>query len=370
MNKKVLIMAGGTGGHIFPAMAVAKALQQSGVDIHWMGSTGRLEEKIVPREKIAISYIPIKALRGKGIWARLALPWRLLRATFQAWRVIRRESPDVVLGMGGFVSGPGGLAAWMSRTPVVIHEQNAVLGFTNRYLSKFSRVRLQAFSNTFPQKVKPETVGNPIRSEISAIAPPEKRFANREPGKPLHLLVLGGSQGARFLNETVCDLLKLIESESAENASETPPLEIDLWHQTGPLDEKRCRAAIEHLHQHATVSAFIGDMPAAYEWADIVLCRAGALTVSEIAAVGLGAIFVPFPAAVDDHQWYNCQPLCKAGAATAVRQSSLTPQYLKEILTELYHDRQKLLDRAIAARRLAAPEATERVIKQCQQYFS
>ena len=352
--KRILIIAGGTGGHIFPALAVAQSMQAIGVEVHWLGVRGGLEERLVP-DHFPISYVSMKALRGTGGFAKLLMPWRLLRATIKAYKMIRRLQPDVVLGMGGYVTVPGGIAAWLTRIPLVIHEQNAVAGLSNRLLAKIAKTILQAFPNTFPPHVKVQTTGNPIRTELIETPLPEDRFATRQ--GPLRVLVLGGSQGARFINHRMVQAL--MDYPQKEH--------ITVWHQTGALDYEEIKQAYQSIPVTVTVMPFIDAMSEAYCWADIVICRAGALTVSEIAAVGVGAVLIPYPFAVDDHQLHNSRYLEQVGAAIVVIQKTLTTERFIHLLQQFSQDRGRLLTMARCARSLAQFKASEQVMLACNQ---
>jgi UDP-N-acetylglucosamine--N-acetylmuramyl-(pentapeptide) pyrophosphoryl-undecaprenol N-acetylglucosamine transferase len=346
---RVMIMTGGTGGHVFPALAVAAALRERGAEVFWLGTRQGLEAKLVPAAGIAMEWVSVSGLRGKGAAAWLLAPGRLLWAALQALAVMRRRRPGVVLGMGGFVTGPGGVAAWLSRTPLLIHEQNAIAGFTNRMLAPLAQRVMEAFPGSLRGRHALHT-GNPVRRAIAELPPPEQRFASRA-GR-LRLLVLGGSLGARALNE-------LVPAAIARLASRP-----EVWHQCGArhIDEAHehyRRAAVE-----ARVEPFIDDMAAAYAWADLVLCRAGALTIAELAAAGVGAILVPYPHAVDDHQTRNAAYLAEADAAVVVQQHELSQERLCELLAALL-DRVHLAAMARAARCLARPDAAEQVAAQC-----
>jgi|HigsolmetaAR201D_1030396.scaffolds.fasta_scaffold00280_10 UDP-N-acetylglucosamine--N-acetylmuramyl-(pentapeptide) pyrophosphoryl-undecaprenol N-acetylglucosamine transferase len=350
----VLIMAGGTGGHIFPALAAARVLRERGFEPVWLGTRRGLEAKLVPPHGIEIEWISVAGVRGKGIATLLASPFHLARAVWQSLKVMRRRQPLVVLGAGGFVSGPGGLAAWLTRRPLIIHEQNAVAGMTNRVLARRARRVFEAFPGSFPARVRAERIGNPVRREIAAIAPPEQRFANRS--GPLRILVFGGSQGAARLNAVVPAALAMID------VSQRPRV----IHQAG---ERHLEVARDLYAKHgvqADVRAFIDDMAEVYAWADLVICRAGALTVSEIAAAGLGAIFIPFAAAVDDHQTRNAKYLVDADAALLIAEADLTPLRLFEALRGLVTaGREKLADMATRARALALTDADVRLAEAC-----
>ncbi len=355
--KRILIIAGGTGGHIFPALAVARALRGKGVDVQWLGSHVGMEGDLVAGE-FPISYVSVKAIRGKSLLSKLLSPLRLLLATWQAWRIIKRLKPDVVLGMGGFVSGPGGLAARLARKPLVIHEQNAVAGLTNRALSKLAKAVLQAFPDAFPKKTAAETIGNPVRPTISNLASPAERLRNRE--GPLRILVLGGSQGARAINQSMMRVLSQYQHAD----------ELQIWHQTGKLDFETVQRAYRSVAIRVTVEAFIKNMAEAYGWADLMICRSGALTISEIAAVGVASILIPFPYAVDDHQYCNGSYLASAGAAEIIRQKELTDEGLAQMIRDFAQDRSRLITMAEKARALAKPEALSAIINTCQKFAS
>jgi len=352
-ERPVLITAGGTGGHVFPALAVAEQLRARNVPVVWMGTRNGLEATLVPKAGIPVEWIEVSGLRGKGLGRKLRTPLMLGRALWQASAILRRLRPRVVLGMGGFASGPGGMMARLLGIPLVLHEQNAIAGMTNRWLARFASQTLEAFPNTFPPARRAITVGNPVRAAIAALPPPEQRWADRS-GRP-RLLVLGGSQGALALNRLMPQALGLLGDD------ERP----EVWHQAGG----QLRAAAEAAYQEAGVTArltpFIEDMAEAYGWADLVLCRAGALTIAELAAAGVGALLIPFPFAVDDHQTANARFLEQGGAALIRQQADLNAERLAATLRELLGDRGRLLDMAQAARRLAKIEAAEQVARAC-----
>jgi UDP-N-acetylglucosamine--N-acetylmuramyl-(pentapeptide) pyrophosphoryl-undecaprenol N-acetylglucosamine transferase len=353
---RVLVMAGGTGGHVFPALAVARELAAHGREIVWLGTRRGIEARLVPAAGIAMEWVDVEGLRGKGIAALLLAPFRLVQATLQSLTVLRRVRPAVVLGCGGFVSGPGGLAAWLARVPLVIHEQNAVAGLTNRLLVRLARRVAAAFPGSFAAGSRSDiaVVGNPVRAEIAALEPPAVRFASRSGA--LRLLVFGGSQGARAINALVPAALATLPRESR-------PLVV---HQCGRGNEPATLAAYEEHGVQAHVREFIDDMPGAYAWADLAVCRAGALTVSELAAAGLGAVLIPFPAAVDDHQTRNARFLVEAGAARLAPEPGLTAAVLGGTLADLLgRGRADLLGLAQAARRVAVTDAAARVAALC-----
>jgi UDP-N-acetylglucosamine--N-acetylmuramyl-(pentapeptide) pyrophosphoryl-undecaprenol N-acetylglucosamine transferase len=346
-------MAGGTGGHVYPALAVARSLEAHAQDVVWLGTHRGLESRVVPAAGIDIEWIDVKGLRRKGIRALIIAPLQLGWALLQALGIILRRRPAAVLGMGGFVSGPGGLAAWLTRRPLVIHEQNAAAGLTNRLLARLARVVLQAFPGSFNSRVNAETVGNPVREDIAAVAAPAERYNSRH--GPLRLLVLGGSQGALALNTTV----------PAAVAKLPVSLRPVVRHQCGSRTLETARAAYAQHNIAAELVPFIDDMAAAYAWADLVVCRAGALTVAELCAVGLPALFVPYPTAVDDHQTANARPMADAGAAVIMDQSMLSAAVLAGQLREWLSSRHALLAKAEQAHRLDRPHALTRITELC-----
>ena len=349
----ILIMAGGTGGHVYPALAVAQALQLESREIVWLGTRAGLESRVVPAAGIAMEWVSVKGLRRKGVIALILAPFRLLRALMQSLRVIRKHRPAAVLGMGGFASGPGGVAAWLLRRPLVIHEQNAVAGLTNRLLARLARVVLQAFPGSFSPGIKAETVGNPVRAEIAALDEPQSRYAGRE--GPLRLLILGGSQGAFALNKVVPAALALLPDE----------LQPVVRHQAGARTLAAAQAAYEAHGIEVDLRPFIDDMAEAYAWADLVVCRAGALTVAELSAAGVPAIFVPYPSAVDDHQTSNARPMTEAGAAVLMPETDLSDKSLADLLRHWLASRDALLQRALKSRALAHPDALRRITNYC-----
>ncbi|MBJ7222871.1 MULTISPECIES: undecaprenyldiphospho-muramoylpentapeptide beta-N-acetylglucosaminyltransferase [unclassified Brenneria] len=341
-SKRLMVMAGGTGGHVFPGLAVAHHLMAQGWQVRWLGTADRMEADLVPQHGIEIDFIRISGLRGKGVLALLSAPWRIFKAVRQAQAIMRRYRPDVVLGMGGYVSGPGGLAAWLCGVPVVLHEQNGIAGLTNRWLAHIAKKVLQAFPGAFPDA---EVVGNPVRTDVLALPAPEVRLADR--AGPVRVLVIGGSQGARVLNQTLPGVAARLGDS------------ITLWHQVGKGALSDVRQAYRQVGQpqHKIVE-FIDDMAAAYAWADVVVCRSGALTVSEVAAAGLPALFVPFQHK-DRQQYWNALPLEKAGAAKIIEQPQFSVASVSDTLAGW--DRQTLMKMAQQARRVAIPDATARV---------
>ena len=360
----ILVMAGGTGGHVFPALALARLLRSQSFEVVWLGTQRGLESRVVPKESIPIEWLSVGGLRGKGVLTLLAAPFRLAHALVQALGIVRRRKPIVVVGLGGFVTGPGGVAAWLTGRPLLIHEQNAIAGFTNRCLARLAREVLEAFPNSFGRDVKARVIGNPVRQDISAVAPPADRFAGRN--GPLRILVIGGSQGATKLNAVVPYALARLRSIGAgANGAGGSALAIDVRHQAGERWIDSARQTYASAGVRADVRPFIEDMAEAYSWADLVICRSGALTVSELAAVGVGAVLVPFPAAVDDHQTHNARYLVSEGAAILIADRDLTAERLADELQSLCAGRGKLLAMAERARLLAKPHAAEELAASC-----
>jgi len=353
LQRPVLIMAGGTGGHVFPALAVAEELTARGVPVSWLGTQRGLEARVVPGAGYPLETVRVSGLRGRGMLRLLAAPLMLSVALFQALRIELRLRPLAVLGMGGFASGPGGVIAWLLRRPLLIHEQNSVAGTTNRWLAPLARTVMVAFPGSLAQKFRPVHTGNPIRGAITRLAVPAERFAGR--AGPLRILVVGGSLGATVLNTMV--------PAAIAQLAVCP----QLYHQTGNQDLNSVRAAYAAAGIEARVEPFIEDMAAAYAWADLVICRSGALTVAELAVVGVAAILVPFPHATDDHQTGNARFLADAGAAILLPQQDLTPARLTGILADFTGQRGVLLEMACRARALAMPDAARRVAELCLQ---
>ncbi|QYK01777.1 undecaprenyldiphospho-muramoylpentapeptide beta-N-acetylglucosaminyltransferase [Shewanella psychrotolerans] len=352
LEKRILIMAGGTGGHVFPALAVAKHLAKQGWKVRWLGTAERMEARLVPQHGFDIDFIDIKGVRGNGVIRKLAAPFKILRSIIQARNVINEFKPDVVLGMGGFASGPGGVAARLSGIPLVLHEQNAIPGMTNKLLSRIATRVLCAFQNTFESGA--EVVGNPIRTELIALGQQDSVNAEDD---ALRVLVVGGSLGAKVFN----DLMPVVTAAVSNHHS------ITVWHQVG----KGNLATVEGEYQQlghsgrVKVAEFIDDMEAAYRWADVVLCRAGALTVSEVAAVGVPSLLVPYPHAVDDHQTKNAQVLVEAGGAFLLPQAVLDSEKLISKLEMLASDRKALDEMGALAKSVAVLDATDRVAEVC-----
>jgi UDP-N-acetylglucosamine--N-acetylmuramyl-(pentapeptide) pyrophosphoryl-undecaprenol N-acetylglucosamine transferase len=353
MSKTVLIAAGGTGGHIFPGLAAAAELQQLGARVVWLGSRDGMEATLVPQRGLKIHLIDIGGLRGKSVVSLLWAPFRLMHALWQTRRVFNSERPDCVLGMGGFAAGPGGITAFLSRIPLVIHEQNAIPGVTNRTLARLATHILEAFRGSFAGTGKVTAVGNPVRRELSAVLAPEQRDLAK--CKPLRILVLGGSRGAQALNETLPAAIALVP------VAQRP----QILHQAGKTKQSACLLAYQQAGVAANVVEFIEDMKAAYEQTDLVVARSGALTLAELAAVGLGSVLVPYPHAADDHQMANARYFESAGAALVVAQQDLSPARLADILVNLSEDTGRLRQMASSARSLALPDAALEVAQCC-----
>jgi UDP-N-acetylglucosamine--N-acetylmuramyl-(pentapeptide) pyrophosphoryl-undecaprenol N-acetylglucosamine transferase len=352
LENPVMILAGGTGGHIFPGLAVARALRERSVPVLWLGANGGMETRLVPANDFPIRTIAVRGLRGKGVASLFTAPFVLMRSLWQALGAVRSAKPRAVISFGGFAAGPGGLAAWLLRRPLLVHEQNRAPGMTNRALAKIARRVLCGFPDSFPG-VPNETVGNPVRPEIASLPPPAERFSGRT--GELRLLVLGGSQGARAINTVVpkvAQVLRLMEDQ---------PLPLRIRHQSGEKMLEETRAAYAQAGVEADIQPFIADMAQAYGWADLVIGRAGALTIAELCAAGVGSILVPFPGAVDDHQARNAQWLRERGAGEWFRQDDALEINLVSLLRPLQGDRARLLSLAEAARAATFPDAAGRV---------
>jgi len=355
--KHVMMMAAGTGGHVFPALAVAKDLEQQGIKVSWLATPAGMENRLLKNHNIPIYQIDIQGVRGNGVVRKLVAPFKILKATLSAMKYMKQLKVDAVAGFGGYVAGPGGLAARMLGIPVIIHEQNAVAGFTNTQLSRIAKKVCQAFPNTFPAQDKIVTTGNPVRKEITEIFNPSWRYQEREKaGQPLRILIVGGSLGAQALNECVPEALKQLN------------VPLNVYHQCGQnhADATRARYADAPATLNIEVQPFIEDMAQAYSDADLIICRAGALTVTEIATAGVAAIFVPLPSAVDDHQTANARFLANLGAAKICPQATMTPDSLKALLEPMLN-RQLLMEMAVKARQQAQPDATQHVVRLIQE---
>lgn len=350
---KVMIMAGGTGGHVFPALALAKELLKRKCAVEWLGTAIGIESKIVEANAIKLNTISISGVRGKGFVTLFSAPLKIVRAILEAKNILKTFKPDVVVGLGGYAAGPGGIAAWLMGIPLVIHEQNARAGTTNKYLAKFAKRVLCGFPTNLK---KQECIGNPVRQEISSIAEPTSRFSNRT-GKT-RLLVLGGSLGALAINKLVPEALAKIDGVDGK---------VDVIHQCGERHVELTRQAYEPLSISVHVEPFITEMADVLAWADIVVCRAGALTVSEIASVGVASILIPFPYAIDDHQYFNALWLKEHGAAMIEREENLDAELLKTKIENLLNNPEELLTMAKAARQLAKPQATRSFADICME---
>jgi UDP-N-acetylglucosamine--N-acetylmuramyl-(pentapeptide) pyrophosphoryl-undecaprenol N-acetylglucosamine transferase len=347
-----LVMAGGTGGHIFPGLAVAQALQQRGWRVHWLGAPQSMESKLVPQRGIAMEWVEFSGVRGKGIKSWLQLPWRLLRAMWQSFRIMQRLQPNVVIGLGGYITMPGGLVAALSGKPVLLHEQNSVAGMANKLLARCARRVFTAFPSVLPQG---QWIGNPLRSEFLQVPQPTERFAGRS--GPLRIVVVGGSLGAKALNEVVPQALAQIPLERRPQ----------VLHQSGEKQLDALRSHYQAAGVHAECVAFIENTAQAFADADLVICRAGASTVTEIAAVGAAAYFVPFPFAVDDHQTHNARFLVDQGGGWLLPQSQCNPQAIAQHILQL--SRETLLHHACNARRMQQLQATEQMVAACEEWL-
>lgn len=353
----VLIMAGGTGGHIFPGIAVADQLRRRGVRVRWLGARGGMECQKVPAAGIELDVVDISGLRGKGLVRWLLLPWKLLRAVYQSFRLLGLHRPACAVSFGGYAAGPGGLAARLRGIPLLVHEQNRIPGMTNRVLARIARRVLQAFPGTWEERLQPVSCGNPVRKSVAELPGPSLRMAGREDA--IRVLVTGGSQGALALNRLVPAAMSLLPERS-----------IETMHQAGKGRKEETLGAYRTAGVDAEVSEFIEDMAAAYGWADIVICRAGALTVSEIAAAGVAAVLVPYPFAVDDHQTRNAEFLVEAGAAVLLPEAAISPESLAKTLETLTTKRETLLSMAENGRSLAVPDSAARVAELCMEYLA
>ena len=345
MGRRIVIMAGGTGGHVFPALAVAEELRTQGWAVSWLGTKKGLEARVVPAQEIEIDWLSVSGLRGKGLIFKVKSLFLLVKACWQAFKILRVRKPDVVLGMGGFVAAPGGLMARLLGIPLVIHEQNRVVGTTNKLLSKITTHILEAFPNSFPIKNNAICTGNPLRKDFVNL--PTK--IPRSSDDPLRILVVGGSQGAQILNEEVPKALALLAN-------------IEVKHQTGSVMQQTVELSYQSLNIDAKISAFIEDMPQVYQWADLVICRAGAMTVSEVAACGLPAIFIPLPHAIDDHQSANARYLSDDKAALILMQKQLTITSLADAITHISNNLESM---ATMSKNKARLDATETVASIC-----
>lgn len=347
-QRSILIMAGGTGGHIYPGLAVADVLRNQGWRVTWLGAPNSMEADLVPKHGYPVAWVRFGGLRGKGWLRKLLLPVNLFIAMWQSAVAIFTYRPDVVLGLGGYITFPGGLMAALLRRPLLIHEQNSIVGLSNKALAKLARRVLSGFPNVLPTA---QWVGNPVRADIAALDQPDHRYQSRSGA--LNVLVVGGSLGAKAINETLPAALALLPENNRPN----------VVHQTGKTHFVATEAAYRAAQVTAEVRPFLDDMAQRYAWADLVICRAGALTVAELAAVGVASVLIPFPFAVDDHQTFNAQFLSEHGAAILLPQTELTAEVLAKLLVEM--NREKLLEMALEARHLAKTEAAKQVAMVC-----
>ncbi len=354
MVTRVMIASGGTGGHVFPALAVAKELRERGVKVTWLGTKKGMENRVVPEANIELDRISALGFRGKGLIAKLAALKGFSIGCIQTLKIIRHRKPHIVLGMGGFVTAPAGLMARVMRIPVVIHEQNRVIGTANKLLAKIAIKIMEAFPDTFPSAEKVVHTGNPLRSDIIHLA--ETQSAPRQQTNALHLLIVGGSQGARALNQIVPQAIAVTTINGLE-----------IIHQCGEQWVDETSQQYQQLGINAQVKPFINDMAANYQWADLVICRAGAMTISELAAIGLPSILVPYPFAIDDHQTSNARYLADAGGAILMQENQLTADRLGQQLAQLLSDQQVLSTMRIALKPLARIDATNQVTDICLQ---
>ena len=352
MGKRIVIMAGGTGGHVFPALAVAEQLRDAGWEVSWLGTQKGLESRVIPAQGIELDYLSVAGFRGKGIASKIIALGMLFKACGQARKILRKRKPVVVLGMGGFVAGPGGLMTRLLGIPLIIHEQNRIPGTTNRLLARIASQVLEAFPDSFNGTLKAKCTGNPLRKSFLTDFDTMHEYSEGEP----KILIVGGSQGAQILNEIVPEAIVQFQKINGTNKV------VSIKHQTGEAMKSQVESRYKALAIQADVSAFIADMVAAYKWADLVICRAGAMTISEIAAIGVPAIFIPLPSAIDDHQTANAHYLTDAGAGLLLKQDNLNPVSLAEHISEALN---KLVDMSIAARQCARLDATEVVAGLC-----
>lgn len=348
-KQPVMITAGGTGGHVYPGLAVARALMDQDIPVVWMGTHKGLEARVIPEAGIEMAWLEVSGIRGKGAGALLMAPFRLAKAMVQSYKILKKHRPSALLGMGGFVAGPGGLMASLMGIPVLIHEQNAVAGTTNKLLSRFATEIFEGFPGTFPANREAIPAGNPVRTDIANIAIPEERIKGHD--GVFKVLVIGGSLGAKILNETVPRALCQLPKEA----------EIQVVHQAGETTLELAKKTYAAAGVEAHIVPFVEDMAGAYAWADIIICRSGALTVAEVAATGLAAIMVPYPHAIDDHQTENARYLADAGAAVVIPQDKLTYDGLAEILEGFMRAPEELVAMSVRSRTLAKPAATAEV---------
>jgi len=350
LQKPIVVMAGGTGGHVFPALAVAEYLRQQGESIVWLGTRSGIEARVVPAADFAIEWLSVQGLRGKGVLTLLLAPFKLLRACWQALRMMRRVQPKAVLGMGGFASGPGGLTAWLLDIPLILHEQNSIAGLTNRILYRFATRSYVAFPDALKAMPGAEYIGNPVRASLAGMGDSASRLRARREA-PLQLLVIGGSLGAAALNRY------LPQAVACMDRGQRPRIR----HQCGEKHLATCEQNYRDAGVEADIVSFIDDMCEAYGWADLVVCRAGALTVAELSAAGLASLLIPFPHAVDNHQFYNARFLEQQGAAQIFIEAELSAENLALKLQFFQQNREALLQMAAKAQTLFHADATARL---------
>jgi len=351
MTTRILIMAGGTGGHVFPALAVADELRDQHIDVAWIGTNKGIETKLVPAAGFPLNFIKVQGLRGNGVAGWLMAPFKLVKAVMEALRVIKQYKPDVVLGLGGFASGPGGVAAKLMGKPLIIHEQNAIPGLTNRLLAIVATRVLEGFPNSFKTSQHALWVGNPVRESIEMLPEPQQRLVEHKGA--VHILVLGGSLGAKSLNSLLPQAFSSIKQT------------IEIKHQCGVKHSENCKKNYKNADVDAEVLAFIDDMAEVYSWADLVICRAGALTIAEISAAGIGSLLVPYPYAVDDHQTRNASALVEAGAASLLQEKDITVELLEQEVSRLVTDKAVLMTMARKARNLAKTGTAKKIASIC-----
>lgn len=362
VNYRYLVMAGGTGGHIFPALAVVEKLRERGADIDWLGTHAGMEFDLVPKNNISLHLISIKGFRGKGLLKKILTPFLLVKAVLQAVFIIRKLAPDAVIGFGGYVAAPGGIAAYLLGKPLIIHEQNSVAGSTNKLLARFATQKLEAFSGSLHDAI---LVGNPVRKPVVDLFDGLDNKFDQLDDLPnsgslqqvKNILIMGGSLGAAAINNVVPHAI----NELPKNIS------LNIWHQTGIGKQQQVSKDYKELGIDARIDEFIEDVTEAYCWADLIVCRAGALTVSEVAIVGLPAIFIPYPYAIDNHQSVNAQWLVKNNASEMIEQSDLNAMSLSKMLNELLSDKQKMNEYARALKKLSMPDSAARVASICEE---
>ena len=355
-QKPIVVMAGGTGGHVFPAMAVAEFLCDRGERIVWLGTRNGIESRLIPAAGYSIEWLSVQGLRGKGLVKTIVAPFKLIQASWQAMTILLRLKPKAVLGMGGFVSGPGGLMAAMLRIPLFIHEQNSIIGLTNRLLYRVATRSYFAFPQAMPESENAECIGNPVRSDFCDVPEPQERM-KVDKLSPLKVLVLGGSLGAVKLNEQIPAALGLMSDD------ERPVIK----HQCGSKHLDSCTSSYQRSGVDAEIVEFIDDVVDVYQWADLIVCRAGALTVSEIAAVGVASILIPYPHAVDNHQYWNAKSLVEQSAAKVIEEAELTPEKLALMIRFFEQNREAAIAMAVNARAFAKLDATRKLAEGIQQ---